>query len=69
MEIVLLSKTTCNIQLQQSMYCHKRNVSQILQGNTLWQSQDLKVTTAKVKGQMKVTPRCCTHTPITIAPT
>ena len=40
MEIVQLCKSTYNNQLQQSIYlCHKRNMSQIWQVNTLWQSQ------------------------------
>ena len=40
MGIAQISKSTFNNQLQQSIYlCDKRNMSQILQVNTLWQSQ------------------------------
>ena len=40
MEIAQLCKSTCNNQLQQSIYfCHKRNMSQIWQVNALCQSQ------------------------------
>ena len=42
MEIAQLCKSTYNNQLQQSVYlCHKRNMSQIWQVYTLWQSQSL----------------------------
>ena len=40
MEIAKLYKSAYNNQLQQSIYlCHKRNMSQIWQMNTLWESQ------------------------------
>ena len=41
MEQAQLSKSIYNNKLQQSIYvCDTRNMSQILQVNTLWQSQD-----------------------------
>ena len=40
MEIAQLYQSTYNNKLQQSIYiCYKRNMSQIWQENTLWQSQ------------------------------
>ena len=44
MEIAQLCKSTYNNQLQQYMIClyHKRNMSQIWQVNTLWQSQSYR---------------------------
>ena len=40
MEKAQLCKSAYNNQLQQSIYlCHKRNMSQIWQVKTLWQSQ------------------------------
>ena len=39
MKIAQLYKSAYNNQLQQSIYlCHKRKMSQIWQGNTLWKS-------------------------------
>ena len=40
METAQLCKNTYNNQLQQSIYlCHKRNMSQIWQVNTLWETK------------------------------
>ena len=55
METAQLCKNTYNNQLQQSIYlCHKRNMSQIWQVNTLWET--------KVKGHTMMHTYTHTHT-------
>ena len=66
MEIAQLCKSTYDNQLLQSIYrCHKRNMSQIWQVNTLWQSQNLRLNhdDAHLQTLTNVPTKCKPSTP------